>query len=54
MTSDDLLRVAVAIVESGDAVALRQLFSAVVDHTRQVGHGDVIDSWGNDIAWLLP
>jgi hypothetical protein len=54
MTSDDLLQLVAAIVESGDVVALRQLYSAVVDRTRQVGHGEVIDSWGNDIAWLLP
>ena len=54
MTSDDLLQVVAAIVESGDAVALRQLYSAVVDRTHQVGHGEVIDSWRNDIAWLLP
>jgi hypothetical protein len=53
MTGDDLLRLIAAIVERGDTGALRRLFSAILDHTRQAGHGDVIDSWGNDIAWLL-
>jgi len=53
MTGDELLRLIEAIVESGDTVALRQLFSVVVDRTRQAGHGEVTDSWGTDIAWLL-
>jgi hypothetical protein len=53
MTGDDLLRLIAAIVERGDTVALQQLFSAVLDRARQTGHGDVIDAWGNDIAWLL-
>jgi predicted nucleotidyltransferase len=52
MAGDDLLRLIAAIVERGDTVALRRLFSAVLDRTRQAGHGDVIDSWGNDIAWM--
>jgi hypothetical protein len=52
MTGDELLRLIAAIVERGDAVALRQLFSAILDRTRQAGHGDVIDAWGNDIAWI--
>ncbi len=53
MTGDDLLRLIAAIVERGDTVALQQLFSAILDRARQTGHGDVIDAWGNDIAWLL-
>ena len=53
MPGDDLLRLIAAIVEGGDTAALRRLFSAVLDRTRQAGHGDVIDSWGDDIAWLL-
>ena len=53
MPGDDLLRLIVAIVEGGDIAALQQLFSAVLDRTRQAEHGDVIDSWGDDIAWLL-
>jgi hypothetical protein len=54
MTGDDLLHVIAAIVERGDTAALRRLFSVVLERTRQAGHGDVIDGWGNDIAWLLP
>jgi predicted nucleotidyltransferase len=53
MTGDDLLNLVAAIVERGDTAALRRLFSAVLDRTRQAGHGDVIEGWGNDIAWLL-
>ncbi len=53
MSGDELLRLIAAIVEGGDTAALRRLFSAVLDRTRQAGHGDVIDSWGNDIAWML-
>ncbi len=46
MTGDDLLRLIVAIVERGDTVALWRLFAAVVERTRQVTHGDVIETWG--------
>jgi hypothetical protein len=53
MTGDDLLRLIAAIVERGDTIALRGLFSTVLDRTRQAGHGDVIDAWGSDIAWIL-
>jgi uncharacterized protein YidB (DUF937 family) len=53
MSGDALMRLIVAIVEHGDTDALRQLFSSVVDRLRQAGHGDVIDAWGDDIAWLL-
>jgi predicted nucleotidyltransferase len=53
MTGNDLLMLIAAIVERGDTDALRRLFSAVVDRTRQAGYGDVIGAWGNDIAWLL-
>ncbi len=52
ISGDDLLRLIAAIVEMGDTVALRGLFSAVLDRTRQGGHGDVIDAWGSDIAWI--
>jgi hypothetical protein len=53
MSGDDLLRLIVAIVERGDTAALRRLFFAVLNCTRQAGPGDVIDAWGDDIAWLL-
>jgi predicted nucleotidyltransferase len=53
MTGNDLLMLIAAIIERGDTDALRRLFSAVVDRTRQAGYGDVIGAWGNDIAWLL-
>jgi hypothetical protein len=53
ISSDDLLQLIAAIVEDGDIAALQRLFSAVLDHTRHAGHSDVIDSWGNDIAWML-
>ena len=52
VTGDDLMRLIVAILEQGDTAALRRLFSAVLNCTRQAGHGDVIDAWGTDIAWL--
>jgi hypothetical protein len=52
MTGDDLLQLIAAIVEHGNAIALQQLFIGVLDHARSRGHGDVIDSWGSDIAWM--
>ncbi|MBW3632601.1 MAG: nucleotidyltransferase domain-containing protein [Chloroflexi bacterium] len=52
VTGDDLLELIAAIVERGDANALQRLFSAILDQTRLGGHGDVIDAWGNDIAWM--
>jgi Nucleotidyltransferase domain len=52
MTGDDLLHLIAAIVERGDVIALQHLFSGVLDQARSRGHGDVIDSWGNDIAWM--
>jgi predicted nucleotidyltransferase len=53
MTGDELLRLIAAIVERADSDALRRLFSTVLDRTRQAGHGDVIEGWGSDIAWML-
>jgi hypothetical protein len=52
LPGDDLLRLIATTVEDGDTAALRRLFSEVLDRTRQAGHGDVIDSWGDDIAWM--
>ena len=52
MTGGDLLQLIAAIVERGDVIALQRLFSAILDLTRGSGHGDVIDAWGSDIAWM--
>ncbi len=45
----DLLRV---IVIQGDPTALQRLFTVVLEQTRAAGHGDVIDGWGDVIAWM--
>jgi hypothetical protein len=40
-------------VSSGDLAAQRSLFRDVELLARERGHGDVIDGWGDDVAWLL-
>jgi hypothetical protein len=52
MSGNDLLLLIAAIVERGDVSALQHVLSAVLDHGRERGHGDVIDAWGDDIAWM--
>lgn len=52
LTSDELLSWLTRIVEDGDIAALQRLFTLVLDLADQHGHGDVIASWGGDIAWM--
>jgi predicted nucleotidyltransferase len=39
-------------VVAGDLGAQRSLFRALEKLARERGHGEVIDGWGDDIAWL--
>jgi predicted nucleotidyltransferase len=54
MTGDELLHLISAIVEHGDTEALRDLFAAILDRSRQAGLGDVIATWGDVIVWMNP
>jgi predicted nucleotidyltransferase len=39
-------------VIAGDLDAQRVLFRALEKLARERGHGDVVDAWGDDVAWL--
>lgn len=39
-------------VVNGDLAAQRTLFGDIEHLARERGHGDVIDGWGDDVAWL--
>jgi hypothetical protein len=52
LPSDELLALIDAIVMRGEIAALQRLFTVVLDQARADGHGDVIDDWGDGIAWL--
>jgi hypothetical protein len=52
LDADALLALIAAIVERGEVAALQRLCAAVLTHARQAGRGDIIDSWGDDIAWM--
>jgi hypothetical protein len=39
-------------VVAGDLAAQRRLFRKIESLARERGHGDVIDGWGDDVAWL--
>ena len=54
LSGDELLELIGAVVERGDAGELQRLFSAILAHARENGYGEVIDAWGNDIAWMQP
>jgi hypothetical protein len=52
ITGGELLEVIATIVVGGDVAALQRLFAIVLEPARADGHGDVIDGWGDRIAWM--
>lgn len=52
ITGGELLEVIATIVMGGEVAALQRLFAIVLEQARTGGHGDVIDSWGDRIAWM--
>lgn len=52
MTSEELLALLGLIVMEGDVFALQGLFTMILSIAEERGHGDVIDSWGKDVAWI--
>jgi hypothetical protein len=53
LSGEELIETISAIVTEADAAALQRFFTAVIVRARAAGHGDVVDDWGEDVAWML-
>ena len=53
LAGDELLDLLSAIVGRADTVALQRLLATIVAHGREAGHQEIIDSWGDDLTWML-
>ena len=49
---DHLLGLIAEVVSPQCATAVRQLFNELEPHARSAGHGQVLDSWGDDVLLM--